>query len=70
MTVDIIFPVKLTGKKSCYFNEATGLFFAVDYTIVETIYITVKNNPSALLKQQLYFPVNLTGKIISTVIPV
>ena len=29
MTVDIIFPVKLTGKKSCYFNEATGLFFAV-----------------------------------------
>ena len=29
MTVDIIFPVKLTGKKSCCFNGATGLFFTV-----------------------------------------
>ena len=29
-----------------------------------------KNNPVAPLKQQLFFPVNLTGKIISTVITV
>ena len=52
-----IYPFNQARQNHCSFSQ-------------HKISFTVKNNPSTLLKQQLFFPVNLTAKIISTVITV